>query len=276
MRSVGAHALVTGGSSGIGRSIAAELARLGCHVHLVARRPDRLLQAVDLVAAQRCASTQRIVSHTCDVSSESDVTALFAHLRTQSEEPSIVINSAGATRPGYVDALPLSAFEQLMAVNYFGTINVLKAAVPGMKTRGEGHILNVASLAALVGVFGMSAYCGSKFAVRGLTESVRAELRPHGINVSLLCPPDTDTPMLAEEVTTRPPETAALSESAGTLSPDFVAAVAVRGLQRGQALIVPGFEGRVTALTQRLAPGLVERISARIVRKASRPSKGAR
>jgi 3-dehydrosphinganine reductase len=97
---------------------------------------------------------------------------------------------------------------------------------------------------------------------------LRSELKPHGIVVSLLCPPDTDTPMLAAEAALMPRETAALSKTAGVISATVVARAAIRGMERGQALIVPGLEGRFTALAQRLVPGVVERISDRIVRAA--------
>lgn len=264
----GVHALVTGGSSGIGLAISRELAAHGAHVHVAARRAAVLDAACAEISRVRRDSGQSVVAHVCDVASEDAVAQLFAALRAQDAEPDIVINSAGVSLPGYFDAIPVDDFRRVMQVNFMGTLHVLKHAVPPMMARGRGHILNVGSVASLVGVFGMTPYCASKFAVRGLTESLRSELTPHHITVSLLCPPDTDTPMLAAEAPLLPRETAALSKTAGVLSAAQVAKAAVRGLARGDALIVPGFEGRVTALAQRLVPGLVQRISDRIVRTA--------
>jgi len=262
------HALVTGGSSGIGLAIAGELARLGSHVHLVARRADALEDARRALELARRDPARQVTAHPCDVSREDEVRALFAELRAAGAMPAIVVCSAGATRPGCFADLPAAEVERLMRVNFMGTVHVLREAVPEMAARGEGQVLNVASLAALVGVFGMSAYCASKFAVRGLTECLRSELKPHGVTVSLLCPPDTDTPMLAAERAERPAETEALSGSAGVMTAAQVAAAALRGLRRGQAVILPGFEGKALAAAQRLIPGLVERYTDRGVRRA--------
>src|SRR5438477_366286 len=81
-----------------------------------------------------------------------------------------------------------------------------------------------ASLAGLIGVFGYTDYCASKFAIVGFSEALRSELKPHGIMVSVLCPPDVDTPGFAVENTTKPPETVAISEGAKPMTPDEVAA----------------------------------------------------
>ena len=264
----GVNALVTGGSSGIGLAISRELAARGAHVHIAARRAEVLDAACAEIAGVRQHPAQQVVAHVCDVASEDAVARLFATLRSHHAEPAVVVNSAGLSLPGYFDDLPIEDFSRVMQVNFMGTLHVLKHAVPLMTARGRGHILNVGSIASLLGVFGMTPYCASKFAVRGLTESLRAELAPHHIVVSLLCPPDTDTPMLAAEAARMPRETAALSKTAGVLSATQVAMAAIRGMERGQALIVPGLEGRVTALAQRLMPGLVRHINDRIVRTA--------
>jgi 3-dehydrosphinganine reductase len=266
----GVHALVTGGSSGIGLAIATALSRLGCHVHIAARRADVLDRARRAIEAERLHATQQIRAYSHDVASCSDVAALFDALRAQHAEPAIVVNSAGVTWPGHFEDIPVEAFERVMRVNYLGTVHVLKEAVPGMKARGGGHILNIGSVAALVGVFGLSAYSASKFAVRGLTACLRSELKPHGIAVSLLCPPNTDTPMLAEEAITTPDETAALAATSGVMTAGQVAQAALRGMRRGRAVIVPGLESRLTAVAERLVPGFVERVSDRIVGQAQR------
>jgi 3-dehydrosphinganine reductase len=264
----GVNALVTGGSSGIGLAIARELAARGAHVHIAARRAGVLAEACKEISRVRHQSAPPPVAHVCDVASERDVAELFAALGAQHAEPGILVNSAGVSLPGYFEAIPLEEFNRVMQINFTGTLHVLKQAVPLMRARGGGHILNVGSVASLIGVFGMTPYCASKFAVRGLSDSLRSELKPHGIVVSLLCPPDTDTPMLAFEARLKPRETEALSKSAGVISAAVVAKAAIRGMERGRALIVPGLEGRFTALAQRLMPGMVERISDRIVRAA--------
>lgn len=267
MRFAGRHVLMTGGSSGIGLAVARELARAGCHLHLAARRPDALDRAISALEAERADASQEFSAHPCDVSAHAEVASLFSQLRAGGRSPSVVVNSAGVSLAGYFEQLPVEEFERVMRVNYLGTLYVLKEAVPDMLAAGEGRILNVSSVAGLLGVFGYSAYSASKFAVCGLTQTLRSELKPRGIGVSLLCPPDTDTPMLRAEAE-NPPETRALSQTGGVLTAEQVARAAVRGLRVGKAVIVPGVGGKLVAAAQRFAPGLLERVTDRIVRRA--------
>jgi 3-dehydrosphinganine reductase len=194
------------------------------------------------------------------------VANLFAQLAADGAMPAILINSAGTTHPGRFIDLEEAHFRTSMAVNYWGTVHTLQHAVPWMIDRGEGQILNVSSVAGILGVYGMTAYSAAKFAVRGLSASLRAELKEHGINVSVLCPPDTDTPMLREEVLQRPPETEALSPSDQAISAEAVAQVTIREWSRGRATILPGKTAVVPALIARLSPTLLEWFMDRTVR----------
>lgn len=259
--------LITGGSSGIGLAMAKQLAPTGAALTLLSRDASRLQTAAGAVAALQPDSAPRVSVVSCDVANAESVAAYFEST-TRATAPTTVINAAGLSRPGYFLELPADAYSQAMAVNYFGTVNVLLHAAPAMLANRQGAILNVGSVASFIGVFGMTPYCGSKFAVRGLTEALRSELAPHGIRVCLLCPPDTDTPMLAEENRYKPFETAALSESAGVLSADTVAAAGLHGLACNRAVIVPGWEAWFTVLASRVVPGVVERVTRRIVDRA--------
>lgn len=267
MRFAGRHVLVTGGSSGIGLAIARNLARAGCHIHIAARRRDALAQAIAALEGVRTDASQQFSAHSCDISVRAEVASLFSLLRANGQTPSIVVNSAGVSLGGYFQQIPMEDFERVMQVNYFGTLYVLKETVPDMLAAKEGCILNISSVAGLLGVFGFSAYCASKFAVCGLTQTLRSELKPHGIQVALLCPPDTDTPMLRAEAD-NPPETKALSKTSGVLTADQVAQAAIRGLRRRKAIIVPGMEGKLVTTAHRFAPGLVEHVEDWIIRRA--------
>jgi len=193
------------------------------------------------------------------------VRELFERLRSERASPALVVNSAGRTVPGRFVDLDLEDFESTLDANYFGTLRVLQQAVPAMIERGEGYVLNVASVAALMGVYGMAPYSSAKFAVRGLTQTLRSELKWHGISVSLLCPPDTATPMLQAEVPLRPVETEALSPSDEAVSAEFVAEAAMRGWARGRAEILPGSTARLPAALARWSPGLLEWVMDRTV-----------
>jgi len=154
-----------------------------------------------------------------------------------------------------------------MRVNLHGCWNTVSLLAPHMKANGGGYIVNTASVAGLIGVFGYTDYCASKFALVGFSEALRSELKPHGITVSVLCPPDTDTPGFAIENQTKPPETKAVSAPAKIMTPEMVADALIRGMARRPLLIIPGIESRVAVLAKRLLPGVVEWAMDRSIRK---------
>lgn len=238
----GKTALITGGSSGIGLALAHLLAAAGSHVWLLARGREALETAL---ASLPRSSSQRCGMIPADVSKPEQVSAAFKHLSKEAGTPDLIINSAGITYPGYVQELPLEIFRQMIEVNYLGTVNVVKALLPALIARGSGHIVNLSSGAGFLGVFGYAAYGASKFAVRGFSDVLRAELKPLGVRVSIVFPPDTDTPQLAYENQFKPPETKALSGEAGVLSPQQVAHEILRGVARGRYVILPGFEMKI-------------------------------
>jgi 3-dehydrosphinganine reductase len=168
--------------------------------------------------------------------------------------PDVVFNSAGITQPGYIQELSLDVFERLMRVNYFGTVYMTAAVLPAMLKRGSGHIINISSIAGYLGVFGYSAYGASKYAVTGYSEVLRAEMKPHGIRVSVAFPPDTDTAQLAYEEPFKPAETKALSGNAKALSADKVAQTILHQAEKGAFMIFPGSDSRLFYLLSSKLP----------------------
>jgi len=133
----------------------------------------------------------------------------------------------------------------MMDVNYFGTVNVLKILLPEMQQRHSGTIVNISSVAGFIGVYGYSAYGASKYAVRGLTDVLRAELKPYNIQVSIVFPPDTQTPQLEYETQFKPFITKEVAGSAKLLSAKTVAAEILQQVERGKYVILPGSEGKL-------------------------------
>jgi 3-dehydrosphinganine reductase len=234
--------LITGGSRGIGLAVAKNVAAAGATVCLLARNPDRLEAARAEVEAAGGGRPVGIIR--ADVSDEDAVDAALGPFLAGFGVPDLLVNSAGVAHPGLFRELDSYIFRWMMDVNYFGTVNVTRAVLPGMIKRGSGHLVNISSIAGFLGVYGYSAYGASKFAVSGLSDVLRAELKPRGIGVSLVFPPDTATEQLEYESRFKPPVTKALSGSAGVMKPEQVAKAIVRGIAKERYIITPGFEGR--------------------------------
>ncbi len=231
-------ALVTGGSSGIGRALAIQLAEAGARVWLWARREEQLRETLSMLAGEGHAY------EAVDVGERSQVEAGLARIRREAGVPDIIVNNAGETYPQYIENIALETFERLNKINYLGTVYLSQLALPDMLARGSGHIVNVSSTAGFIGAFGFGAYAPTKFAVRGYSDVLRSEMKYRGIRVSILFPPDTDTPMLKAENEYKPFETKEISGSTGTLSAEAVAKAALRGIARNQYLILPGFNNK--------------------------------
>lgn len=240
------HALITGGSSGIGLASARLLAAQGWRISLIARGRERLEAAT---SALRSSSGDPAAanSYPADVADRQQCARAVGAAIAAAGAPDLLLACAGTVRPGYFEAIPYADFERAMAVNYFGVLHTAHAALPAMRARGSGHVIFVSSGAGLIGVFGYSAYAPSKFAVRGLAEVLRAELRPAGIRVSVVYPPDTDTPQLAEENRLKPAETCAITARGGLMSADQVAREIVRAIDRDEFTIAPGSAMRLLA-----------------------------
>jgi|YNPBryantNP2012_1023418.scaffolds.fasta_scaffold00769_6 3-dehydrosphinganine reductase len=239
------HVIITGGSSGIGRAVARLLTARGAHVSIIARRQHLLDETLAELETLRQRPSQRLKAYAADLSDRGQAEQAIAALTNGGYPPDVLINSAGITHPGYFEKLPPEIFRTIMDVDYFGTLYPIRAVVPLMIERRRGHIVNISSVAGFLGVFGYSAYCAAKFAVRGLSDVLRQELKPYGIHVSVVFPPDTDTPQLHYEEPLKPPETRRISGTARTLTGEQVARAIVRGIEKRQVYILPNFETRL-------------------------------
>jgi 3-dehydrosphinganine reductase len=227
--------IVTGGSSGIGQALARQLAEAGAHVHIWARREALLKETLSTLGGEGKHAYQVV-----DVGKREQVENAYERVRQEAGVPDIIINNAGVTYPNYVEEIPIEIFEQMIQINYLGTVYLSQLALQDMLKRGSGHIVNVSSTVGAIGVFGFSAYGASKFAVRGYSDVLRSEMKYRGIKVSIIFPPDTDTPMMENEMKYKPFETKELSTAAGLLSPEEVARIALKGIAKDKYLILPG------------------------------------
>lgn len=261
-------ALITGGSSGIGFALARRLLQDGTSVCLLARDKGKLDSAKTKLEDQLSSNDKFIDTLSCDITDFQTLSQSLEKWSNHRGTPDLVINSAGVTYPGYFQDLDLNIFRQMMDVNYFGTLHILKCMLPEMVQRGSGNVVNLSSQAGFVGVFGYSAYGASKYAVRGLSDVLRAEMKPLGIQVSVVFPPDTQTPQLDFEEPLKPPETKAIAGNAKVLSADHVAESILKGIRKGKYVIIPGLEGKLFYRLVGLLGNLTYPVMDWLVRKA--------
>lgn len=252
----GKTALVTGGSSGIGLAIARQLAEMGAHVWIMARDQLKLESASSEITACRQQPGQQVHTITADVSNLEQVSQVVSQSIKDWGLPDILVNSAGITFPGYFQDLDLQIFRDMMEVNYFGTLYTTKLLVPGMIERRSGLIINISSAVALHGVLGYSAYSASKSAVMTLSDALRHDLKPFGIQVSMALPTDTLTPQLEFESKHKPALLKALTEANNTPVPaEDVARNILRAASKGRYFILPTTDAKLLYTLYRLFPG---------------------
>jgi NAD(P)-dependent dehydrogenase (short-subunit alcohol dehydrogenase family) len=186
--------LVTGASQGIGRAIATTFARHGAQVALVARSADRLDQAVAEIEGQG----GQALALPADVTDEAQVTQMVKRALAHFGRIDGLVNSAGVAPLAPITQCTLETWEWTMRVNVTGTFLCCREVWTPMAQQGGGSILNISSGAGKRAHAEWVAYCASKWAVMGLTESLSLEGYPLGIRVNALCPGPTATPMRAD------------------------------------------------------------------------------
>ena len=245
------NVLITGGTSGIGLATAKLYAARGDAVAVVGRDRARL----DAVATEIGA-----VPVQADVTDEAGLTEALTAYTESHGVPDVVVNAAGMVGVGeFVDMDP-ALYRETIETDLMGLVAVCRFFAPLMIERGSGHIVNVASVAGFMGIYGYSAYSAAKFAVMGFSEALRFELKPHGVQVHVLCPPDTETPGFAEEVRCRPAATAKISGNLKPVKPDYIAEHLIRGIDRGTYYIIPGALSKLYFRLKGIWPELYLRI----------------
>ena len=188
----GRNVIVTGASSGIGREVATMFAQEGAKVALFARRRALLYRIADEIAADGHVG----IPFRCDVTDSRQVRRSVERVEELFGGIDVIVNSAGVMIPGRFCSSRVEDFRQMMDVNFFGAVNLAKAALPIMLNAECGNIVNIASIGGRRGGATLSGYSASKFALIGFTEALRMELFGTGVTASLVVPGPVDTPML--------------------------------------------------------------------------------
>jgi len=239
-------ALVTGASAGLGVDFARQLSKRGHPLVLAARRKDRLQ------ALAKELGNARVIA--IDLSKKDAAAKLMADLQAKSEVVDLLVNNAGFGLIGRFAELDAGREREMIDLNVGTLTDLCRAVAPGMIDRKSGGIINVASTAAFQPGPKMAVYFATKAFVLSLTEALHEELKPHGIKVTCLCPGPTRT----EFGDVAGFGGNGLFDRVAMESPEVVAA-GLKGLDRNQAVVVPGFVNKLTASSGRFAPRSVVR-----------------
>ncbi|KAK3868401.1 hypothetical protein Pcinc_026205 [Petrolisthes cinctipes] len=251
--------MITGGSSGIGLSVAHDVARRGASVTLVARNVSRLEKAqreVELTMS-KLSTDGKVQFFSSDISgSVKNITEMVKNAEASQGPVYMLINCAGFARAQKFEDLSPDLMKQMLEVNFTGPMVLTQEVVRGMKVQQEGGVVVfVSSQAGLLGLYGFSAYSASKAAIVRAAEALHMELKPHNISVTVCYPPDTDTPGFVEENQTKPIETKLISEAAGLFKPEEVAKKLVDDSLCGAWSSTVGLEGfMLTTLCTGMGP----------------------
>lgn len=247
---------ITGASSGIGEALAYELAHQGAKLILSARRAD----ALEAVKA-RCARPQAhlvlpmdMTQVACFADKTAEVLARFGHI-------DMLINNAGVSQRSLVKDTALAVDRQIMELDFFGPVALVKAVLPHMLARQSGHLVAVSSVAGLVATPYRSAYAAAKHAMVGFHDALRAEVHAAGLQVSVLCPGFVRTNVTRAALTgdgTAHDRMDGLHDA--SMSAPAFAAKAVRALARGQGRIVIAQREKWAVYLGRLSPALLARV----------------
>lgn len=264
-------AVITGGSSGIGKALAKEFALRGANIIIGARRKEVLEQTQKELSAL-CTQGNSVFAYELDVSNGKSIIRFIKNCVKDGKEIDILINCAGIAVCKEIENTLPEEYADTAAINYLGTALTVRNALPHIKKSARSRIVNVSSMAGVMGVYGYSAYTPSKYAVVGFSEVLRAELIPYKIGVSLVLPSDTDTPQLVNENRTKPAVTKSISGTIKPMTAEKAAQEIIRGIERGRFLIIPGFESKLVYTLNRLFPGLMYAYSKFIIKRHLRKS----
>jgi 3-dehydrosphinganine reductase len=257
--------IITGGSSGIGLALANEFVMQQAQVVLIARDEEKLQTAKKLLET---ASSMKVSVIAADVSNNESISAAINTIADTFGRIDLLINNAGVTTCGRFADQPVEDLEKCIFINYLGCVYASKAAWAWLK-QSKGQLSFVSSVAGYVGLIGYSSYAPAKFALTGLAQCLRMEGVRDEIKISIIYPPDTNTPMREYEVQHTLPECLALSKNIKAIEPEKVAKIYIDGLQKNKFEIYCDLDSRVVRSLKNNLPGLFNYMATRITKKAS-------
>ncbi len=251
----GRTAIVTGAGSGIGREIAACLARRGCNLALA----DINEAGVNATAERLSSAGVRITTHRLDVADEAAVAAFPDEVRRGHGRAEVLVNNAGVALSGTFEQVSAADFDWVLSINFWGVVRMTRAFLPMLKQADEARLVNLSSLFGLVAPPGQTAYCASKFAVRGFSESLRQELRRSPVGITVVHPGGVATAIARNARIGAVPaheleRQRATFQRALRLPADVAGETIVRAVERRRNRVLVGRDAQIAAMIERLAP----------------------
>ncbi len=248
----GKRVVITGAASGLGRALALSLARKGCRIGIVDIDMEGAEETLEMVA--RYGGSGEV--YRLDVRVEADWEAMTEYFFRSWGGVDVLVNNAGVVSTGHVGDIPLEDWEWIFAINFWGMVYGCHTFVPRMKAQGGGHIVNVASAAGILCLLEMAPYNTTKAAVIALSETLRSELAPAKIGVTVACPMFFNTHLLDDMRYTDEFETefAHTTFENARMSADGVAEAIIRGVERKRLYVIPQRSGRVFWAVKRMHP----------------------
>ena len=249
-------AVITGAGSGIGRCLAEQLSAMGSSLALADVNESGLQETIRSLPPAR----GKVTRHLVNVAQEAEVKAFREEVAEQHGRASVLFNNAGVALLGQFEEYSLADFRWLMDINFWGVVYGVAYFLPLLKKEKRAHIVNVSSLLGFFGAAGQSAYCASKFAVRGFTESLRHELLGSSVGVTCVHPGFIRTAIATHAkpgeraAETIKKESMARFERLARTDPDVAAAKIVRGVEKGAARVLIGPDAYFVDIWQRLKP----------------------
>ncbi|MDN3612354.1 SDR family NAD(P)-dependent oxidoreductase [Vibrio ostreicida] len=245
------HVVITGGSTGIGFSIAKSFAMKGANLHLIARNKENLIKSKKQLSIVN--SEINIETYAIDLKNLSDIERKIQSIGT-THGIDLIINNAGVEAYGKFEDLDEETLRHVFEVNYWGAVNVTRAAIPFLKKSPIGNISFVSSVAGYLGACGYVSYAPTKFALTGFAECLRMEMKPFNISVNIVFPPDTDTNMYTREKMFQIPEAKALSKHGKVISPDIVADKLITSIINGKFEVLCNKESIIIKVIKNIFP----------------------